>query len=57
MGEKNVAVDRSLGGAGKGDTPRPLKKSKYDEVFTKAFGDRDPLDFQKCQKIKIIISK
>lgn len=36
--------------AGKGDTPRPVNKSKFDESFVKAFGERDISDYQKGQK-------
>ena len=41
-------------GAGKGDTPRPVKKFKFDASFERIFGKgRDPLDFHKGKRIKI----
>lgn len=46
------------GGAGKGDTPRPVNKSVFDENYIKIFGDRDVDDFQKCEKtVKVYSSK
>ena len=46
------------GGAGKGDTPRPVNKTVFDENYTKIFGDRAVEDFQKCGKtVKVYSSK
>jgi len=45
-------------GAGKGDDPRPIKKSVWDKNFEKALNDhREPEDFQKAEKIKIVYPK
>ena len=43
--------------AGKGDTPRPIKKSKYDATYSKIFGDKEPTEYQKGKKLIIPLHK
>jgi hypothetical protein len=44
-------------GAGKGDTPRPGDKTKFDKTYIKTFGDRDIGDFQKGKKSVTVYPK
>jgi len=34
-------------GAGKGDSPRPVNKKKYDDTLTRIFGERDVMEFHR----------
>lgn len=43
-----------MSGAGKGDKQRPTNKTKYDESYTKTFGEKDPIEFQKGKKTVIL---
>jgi len=35
---------------GKGDDYRPANPKKFNESYIRIFGDRDPIEFQKCRK-------
>lgn len=37
---------------GKGSTPRPVDKAKYNDNFDKIFGEKNPKDFQKGNRVK-----
>lgn len=39
-----------MSGAGKGDNYRAVNKKKFDSNYERAFGDRDPLRYQKGLK-------
>ena len=45
------------GAAGKGDTPRPVDKKKFDQSFVRIMGEKDISDFQKGRKIVISYPK
>ena len=54
IGDQNMIEGE---GAGKGDTPRPGDKTKFDKTYIKTFGDRDIGDFQKGKKSVTVYPK
>lgn len=37
-----------MSASGKGDDYRPVNLKKFNESYIRIFGDRDPMEFQKC---------